>query len=182
MQKNYNLLIGDSMKKNLLTYMILLGTVLLLLSACSSQKESAQKDAQEKMHVHHAENGDLRELTQSIETLPEFLNDKPEEMQMIYRAVPKYQELLESIPCYCGCGESAGHKDNYDCFVFENKETGEIVWDDHGTRCGVCLETAGESILKYNDGESIEEIRQYIDEKYKEGFAEPTPTQAPAKS
>ena len=32
----------------------------------------------------------------------------------IARAIP---EVLESIPCYCSCYQSAGHRNNLDCFV-----------------------------------------------------------------
>ncbi|OYD55997.1 hypothetical protein CGZ90_19920, partial [Fictibacillus aquaticus] len=69
-----------------------------------------------------------------------------------------------------------GHKNNYDCFVFENKKSGAIVWDDHGTKCGVCLEIAAKSVLDYSKGKSIKEIRNTIDETYKQGYAKPTPT------
>lgn len=46
--------------------------------------------------------------------------------------------------------------------------------------CGVCLETAAESIIQYKDGKCLKEIRQYIDEKYKEGYSKPTPTPFPS--
>ena len=42
-----------------------------------------------------------------------------------------------------------------------------MVWDDHGTRCGVCLEIAAQSILDLRDGMSIKDIRTKVDEKYK---------------
>lgn len=46
--------------------------------------------------------------------------------------------------------------------------------------CGVCLETAAESIIQYKDGKCLKEIRQYIDEKYKEGYSKPIPTPFPS--
>ncbi|MBU8878943.1 PCYCGC domain-containing protein [Bacillus sp. FJAT-29790] len=169
------------MKKKVFAYFISVATVFVLLSACSSaQKEATKTDNVEDLHVYHAENGDLREWTESSKHLPQFLKDKPEQMQLIYGAVAGHQELLEHIPCYCGCAESGDHMNNYDCFVFENKQGGEVVWDDHGTRCGVCLETAAESIVQHKEGKPIKEIRQYIDEKYKKGYAKPTPTPFPS--
>lgn len=120
--------------------------------------------------------GDLRQETESTSVLPAFLNEKSEEIKMVYAAAAQNQKLLEHIPCYCGCGDSVGHKDNYDCFVHKNNEDGSLVWDDHGTRCQVCLDIAAESIVMYSEGKSIKEIREYIDDKYKEGYAEPTPT------
>ncbi|WLV24341.1 PCYCGC motif-containing (lipo)protein [Aciduricibacillus chroicocephali] len=155
---------------------------MILLSACANESsapggpsEPQQKDNEPKITQH---GGDIREETSNIKTLPTFLNSKPENMQNIYAAAGQHKELLEQMPCYCGCGESAGHKDNYDCFVHENENNGKVVWDDHGTKCQVCLEIAAEAITESQNGKSDAEIRKAIDEKYKEGYAEPTPTPA----
>ena len=84
------------------------------------------------------------------------------------------------MPCYCGCGDAAGHESNLNCFIAEVREDGSILWDDHGTRCQVCVDIAVESVKLYQDGKTIKEIRHIIDEKYKEGYAKPTPTKMPA--
>ncbi|MEW4265229.1 PCYCGC motif-containing (lipo)protein [Priestia megaterium] len=115
------------------------------------------------------------EETASNEVLPEFLKDKPEEMQTIYMNAVQNKGLLENISCYCCCGESAGHKNNYDCFIHENKKDGKVVWDDHGTKCGVGLEIAAQSVSDLKSGISIKQIRQLIVEKYKSGYATPNP-------
>ncbi|MCZ0755019.1 PCYCGC motif-containing (lipo)protein [Anoxybacillus sp. J5B_2022] len=143
----------------------------LLVSACSSNETKEHKN-----HSYTTNSGDVRETTKSVDHLPAFLSQYDENMAVLYQQAAKHQKLLESIPCYCGCGESAGHQNNYDCFVYENKKDGSVVWDDHATKCGVCLEIAAESITEYEQGKSMKEIRQTIDEKYKEGYAEPTPT------
>ncbi len=145
----------------------------ILLSACSSEEES---QVEHQNHTEQLSNGDIREETSGRDQKPEFLLEKPEDLQTIYLAVAQHQDLLENIPCYCGCGESANHKDNYDCFIYENKQSGAVVWDDHGTKCGVCLETAVEAINDFNDGKTVKEIRQTIDNKYKEGYPKPTAT------
>lgn len=173
------------MKGKVCAYFLFVATLMLVITGCSStSQESKVIDQVEDSnhgdeHSYHVKNGDLRELTASVSELPNFLMDKPEQMQIIYQAAAQHQEVLEYIPCYCGCAESGDHKDSYACFVYDYKENGEVMWDDHGTRCGVCLETAAESIIQYKDGKSISEIREYIDEKYKEGYAEPTPTKMP---
>ncbi|MFD2990232.1 PCYCGC motif-containing (lipo)protein [Fictibacillus nanhaiensis] len=177
------------MKKRQLILTMTLG-VSFLISGCGSKSEdehknhqegsSAKQEASHEGHENHLPNGDIQELTASMDVLPGFLDKQPEEIAAIYAEVPKYKELLETMPCFCGCGESAGHKDNYDCFVSENKEDGKIVWDDHGTKCGTCLEIAAISMSASADGKTPVEIRNMIDEKYKEGYAEPTPTPMPA--
>lgn len=34
-----------------------------------------------------------------------------------YQAARDYPELLERMPCYCGCYQSAGHQNNLDCYT-----------------------------------------------------------------
>jgi bacterioferritin-associated ferredoxin len=163
---------GEKMKlKIALTMMLAFST--LVLGACGNNKTASE--GTEKGHAGHM-TGDLRQETENTDHLPEFLETKSDDMKMLYQAAAKHEELLQHIPCYCGCGESAGHMNNYDCFVYENKENGVVEWDDHGTKCGVCLEIAAESIIEYGNGKTVKEIRQAIDEKYKEGYAKPTPT------
>ncbi|WP_245802017.1 PCYCGC domain-containing protein [Fictibacillus arsenicus] len=160
----------------------------VLISGCGNEKEEEHKNHQgqsqqehkESAHEKHLPSGDIQQLTASTDIMPAFLDKQPENISAIYAAAPKFKEVLESMPCYCGCGDSAGHKNNYDCFVADNKEDGKIVWDDHGTKCGTCLEIAAISMSESAEGKSTLEIRKMIDEKYKEGFAEPTPTPMPA--
>jgi hypothetical protein len=145
----------------------------LAFAGCSNHH--ANDSSNDHNHIVR-ENGDIREETSGVSALPSFLNEKPDELKKIYASAANHQELLENIPCYCGCGEAANHKNNYDCFIYENKDNGAVVWDDHATRCGVCLEIAAESMLLYNEGKTIKEIREYIDQQYQEGYAKPTPT------
>ncbi|MEH6946973.1 PCYCGC motif-containing (lipo)protein [Bacillus sp. JJ634] len=158
------------LKKAMLTFGI---CSTLLLGACSSEEESHDNH---QGHTEHTSSGDIREETSGIGEMPKFLADKPEDMQTIYAAAAKHQELLEQIPCYCGCGESANHQNNYDCFVFENKKSGAVVWDDHGTKCGVCLEIAAKTVIDFNNGKTVKEIREAIDQQYEKGYAKPTDT------
>ena len=79
------------------------------------------------------------------------------------------------IPCYCGCGESVGHK-TIKIALFVKLKNGEVVWDSHATTCVNCLEIAVESASMKQKGKSTLEIRNYIDNKYKEGYGKPTPT------
>jgi hypothetical protein len=122
--------------------------------------------------------GDLREET-AADKLPSFLKDHDPRVVAVYQAAAKHPELLEKIPCFCGCGKSAGHRSNKSCFIHDEKPDGRLVWDSHGVGCGVCQQIAMESVQMKEQGKSVKEIRGYIDQKYKEGFAEPTPTPMP---
>ncbi|NEZ42037.1 PCYCGC motif-containing (lipo)protein [Paenibacillus alvei] len=157
--------------------------VLAIVTGCGNFSDSKEAeghaDHSKGQHDRLMKNDDLRQITASVDELPPFLKDKQKEMQQIYQLAATNSELLQYIPCYCGCGEVAGHKSNLNCFV-ASKEEGKIEWDDHGTRCGVCLDIAVEASLMLRDGKSMKEIRQTIDTKYKEGYAEPTPTPLPS--
>lgn len=153
--------------------------ILLTLVACNSEVEEQQvKEADEHL-LHNHLSGDLQEWTNSSEELPVFLNSQSEQIRQVYTLAGAASEVLQWIPCYCGCGESAGHRNNLNCFISEKREDGSILWDDHGTRCVVCLEIAVQSAQLYSEGKALHEIRNTIDVKYNEGYAKPTPTDMP---
>lgn len=172
---------------------LLAGTI--LLAACgnnadeSSEKNHVEHDqtqtTETKEHMNHTNhqhtlaNGDLQEETASAKILPSFLDQKSEDLKLVYKAAGQATEILKWMPCYCGCAESANHKSNLNCFIKEVKDDGSVVWDDHGTRCIVCVEIAIKSIKQSQEGASLKEIRNQIDHDYNEGYSEPTPTPMP---
>lgn len=164
---------------------VLLAASILFLSACGADQNSAE---QPEEHVqqsashggHEHASSDIQEATAGADVLPSFLDYQNENVRLVYQIAGQTTDILEWIPCYCGCGESVGHKSNLNCFIQEKREDGTIVWDDHGTRCIVCLEIALQSAQMHKDGKSLKEIRNAIDAAYNEGFAEPTSTKMPA--
>ncbi len=154
---------------------------LIALVGCS-KSPSAKQEADHHLAIGESirlANGDLQETTASTQELPAFLDDKDETMQIIYQAAAENSDLLQWIPCYCGCAESADHQHNGNCFYKEIRPDGVVVWDDHGTRCNACLETAAYSVMMKQEGKNLLEIRNWIDQNYKEGYAPPTPTPMP---
>jgi len=143
--------------------------LLILSTACSGT-------GKETHGTHRMPNGDLREETGSAAILPSFLDGQQKIVRQVYQLAAQNAELLEWIPCYCGCGESAGHRNNLNCFIHEIRDDETVVWDDHGTRCQVCLEIAVLSVQMERQGMPVQDIRQAIDDKYGEGYAAPTPT------
>lgn len=154
----------------MLKKLVLLGLISIsILSACG--KEGTES------HAGHT--GDLREITSSVDVLPSFLDNQSEDIRLVYQAAGKAADVLQWIPCYCGCGESAGHKSNENCFIHEIKEDGSVVWDDHGTQCGVCLKIAAQTVQLKQEGKSNLEIRHFMDDMYNKGYAKPTDTAMP---
>ncbi|WP_372632550.1 PCYCGC motif-containing (lipo)protein [Cohnella sp.] len=155
-----------------------LGLGLLVMSACGKAEQASSGEGHP--HASHASNGDLREITASSDTLPFFLEEQPDAVRLAYQIAGALDDTLQWIPCYCGCGGSAGHKSNLNCFIHEVREDGTVEWDDHGTRCGVCVQIAVESAQLKQQGKSNLDIRKHIDSKYQTGYAKPTDTPMPA--
>ncbi|GEL05761.1 PCYCGC domain-containing protein [Rummeliibacillus sp. G93] len=179
------------MKKKWLSC-LLAGT--MLLAACGNSADKTAKENQDSEKAtqsektehtahqggqHELPNGDLQEETASSDILPSFLDKQSEDLKLVYQAAGKATEVLKWMPCYCGCAESANHESNLNCFIKEVKKDGSIVWDDHGTRCIVCVEIAIKSIKQAQEGVPLKDIRKKIDEDYKEGYSKPTKTPMP---
>lgn len=165
---------------------VAIASLSLTAVACNSQEEN-----NEKQHKNHSTqssnshsqdqqgNADIKETTKNANQLPSFLQGIDPKIAQVYQIAAKNAPLLDSMPCYCGCGESVNHKSNRDCFIQQIKEDGAIVWDSHGTKCSTCLDIAVESSILKKQGKTDLEIRNFIDNKYKD-FGKPTPTPMPA--
>ncbi|MGD8192518.1 PCYCGC motif-containing (lipo)protein [Brevibacillus ginsengisoli] len=164
---------------------LFLFSLFLILAGCgtpgnqSSTSHDTHQNTSQPGHQQHAPNGDLQETTASIKQLPNFLNTVDPQIKEVYRIAGDNLDVLKWMPCYCGCADSAGHEHNAHCFVKEVQADGSVVWDDHGTRCGTCMEIAAISAKMKQEGKSLKEIRNTIDDQYKTGYSKPTPTPMP---
>ncbi|GAB6926392.1 PCYCGC domain-containing protein [Paenibacillus sp. JCM 10914] len=133
----------------------------MLLSACGG-KESATAG-----HQHGAES-ERYETTASLTVMPEFLANYTDNTQAIYATVSEVEDIIKEIKCYCGCmDEENGYHDSlHRCFIAESTD-GEVKWTDHGAQCGICLTELQDAKRLQDEGKSIEEIKQFIDNKYK---------------
>ncbi|MDQ0057937.1 PCYCGC motif-containing (lipo)protein [Paenibacillus harenae] len=169
------------MKKSIRSAIYLLVLAGFVLGGCSNNAHEAHnEETSSHEDQHHTVSGDLQERTASLAELPSFLNAASPTIRTAYAVAASLTDTLPYIPCYCGCGESAGHRSNLNCFIAEVKEDGSVVWDDHGTRCGVCMEIAVKTAAMKESGVELERIRQIIDDAYKEGYAKPTLTELPS--
>jgi hypothetical protein len=56
----------------------------------------------------------------------------PDVVRAVYEFAARHPEVLSYVPCFCGCERSAGHRDNYDCFIRGRDAAGRPQWDGHG--------------------------------------------------
>lgn len=69
-------------------------------------------------------NGDLAKVE-----WPSFVTDGDPEVQSLYEFQITHGELMRYMPCFCGCGQSAGHRSNRDCYVQRVNADGSVVLD-----------------------------------------------------
>jgi len=90
-----------------------------------------------------------------------------EVVRATYEFAARHPEVLQYVPCYCGCDRSAGHRGNHDCFVKRRGAYGRILeWDSHGYGCAICIDVARDSMQMFNSGAKPAAIRAAIDAKY----------------
>lgn len=66
-----------------------------------------------------------------LEQMPDYVQTAPTNVQEAYRFAVANPELLEQMPCYCGCG-GVGHTSNIDCYVKAFNADGSVAeFDNH---------------------------------------------------
>ncbi len=85
-----------------------------------------------------------------------------------YTYATLHPDILEQIPCYCGCGEHGSEASNgkphrflRDCFINDNWQ-----YDDHGSNCDTCQALASKVQDYLASGKTLKEARDLIDQEY----------------
>jgi len=102
--------------------------------------------------------------------------EAPQMVRDAYAFAVDHGAELRYIPCFCGCGTTAGHRDNWDCFVKTETVPGTYILDPHGFACGTCVGVALDTRAMLASGMGLKAIRAAIDVKWSAvGPATPTP-------
>lgn len=101
-----------------------------------------------------------------LDVWPAMYRSAPSLVQKAYRYAAQHEAGLRYIPCYCGCGLSAGHLSNYDCFVSDAKPDGWVKLDAHGLNCGTCVAITIEVAGMRDQGLQLRAIRTAIDARW----------------
>lgn len=103
------------MRNKLFIALLLITLLSLFTGACTSQKENEEL------------------ALAPVSALPKEVQDAPSTVREAYQFALANPDVLNKIPCYCGCGEGHGeevaHQSVNDCFVREIKGDGTVVWD-----------------------------------------------------
>lgn len=133
---------------------------ILLLSGCGGKESALSHD--------HGLDSEKYETTASVTVMPELLFVYTDNTQASYAAVGELEDILKELKCYCGCmdDEKKLHDSLHRCFIAEKNNEG-VKWTDHGAQCGTCLSELQDAKRLNGEGKSIEEIKDFIDNKYK---------------
>lgn len=100
-----------------------------------------------------------------VSQLPAEVQAAPLTVRTAYQFAAGNPDLMQHIPCYCGCGD-IGHGSNYECYVSRVDASGNITFDNHALGCSICVDITLDVMRMLEDGKSQEEARAYIDATY----------------
>ena len=131
-------------------FIVLIGLIAFSgLSACSSQSQS----------------GDEHLAMAQMEQMPAEVQSAPVTVQEAYQFSVANPDIMDEIPCYCGCG-NVGHTSNYDCYVSDVDDQGIITFDNHALGCSICVDITQDVMRLLEDGKTPQEALVYINTTY----------------
>jgi hypothetical protein len=101
----------------------------------------------------------------SMGGMPADVKSAPISVQQGYQFATANPDILQQIPCYCGCGKM-GHTSNYSCYIKGKDEAGKISYDTHALGCSICVDISQDVMRLLKDKKSIQEIKTYVDQTY----------------
>jgi hypothetical protein len=81
-----------------------------------------------------------------------------------YRYALDHHDVLQFLPCYCGCG-AMGHGSNLDCY-FEPRSDGSIRFEEHASYCTICVDITLKAKELIASGASLPQVRDAIDAQF----------------
>ncbi|MBI4772026.1 MAG: hypothetical protein HY784_16825 [Chloroflexi bacterium] len=96
--------------------------------------------------------------------MPADVQAAPVRVQQAYQFAAANPEVMQQIPCYCGCG-AMGHTSNYDCYV-SGSSGDDLSFDTHALGCSICVDITQDTMRLLKQGKTIPQIRAYVDNTY----------------
>ena len=97
--------------------------------------------------------------------MPDEVKSAPLVTQQAYQFAVANPDVMQHIPCYCGCG-SMGHTSNYSCYVESVDAKGNVKFDGHALGCSICVDITQDAIRLSKQGKSPQDIKAYVDKTY----------------
>lgn len=111
---------------------------------------------------------------------PDYVTALPSEGQGAYAFALARPDVLQWLPCYCGCA-AMGHRSNLDCFFQRREVQGTYQYEEHASFCDICVKTANLASQMLQQGSTMTQIRAAVDNTFS-GSAPGTDTPLPPSS
>lgn len=109
---------------------------------------------------------------------PAYVKALPIDWQGAYAYALARPDVLQWLPCYCGCN-GMGHRSNLDCFFQRREEKGFYAWEEHASYCDICVQAANMAGEMLRHGSTMVQIRDAVDARWSGGSAPGTDTPRP---
>lgn len=93
---------------------------------------------------------------------PAYVAELPAASQAAYAYALARPDVLQWLPCYCGC-VAMDHRSNLDCFFRGREVPGSFAFEEHASYCDVCVDTANLASRMLHDGSTIGQVRAAVD-------------------
>ncbi len=97
--------------------------------------------------------------------MPAEVKSAPVVTQQAYQFAVANPDVMQQIPCYCGCG-SMGHTSNYSCYVQNADASGNVTFDSHAIGCSICVDITQDAMRLSKQGKSPQDIKAFVDRTY----------------
>lgn len=127
--------------------------LLILVATVSAGCSGGTSDGEHALHMA------------PLDQMPAEVQAAPVVVRQAYQFAAANPDVMQQIPCYCGCG-AMGHTSNYSCYVADVSAEGTITYDSHALGCSICVDITQDTMRLLKQGKSIQEIRAYVDQTY----------------
>ncbi|MEW6225047.1 MAG: PCYCGC motif-containing (lipo)protein [Chloroflexota bacterium] len=105
------------------------------------------------------------EVTATWKARPDYVAALPDAWQAAYAYALARPDVLQWLPCYCGC-VGMGHRSNLDCFFQRREVEGFYAYEEHASYCDICVETANLAQQLLREGSTIVAVRAAVDARF----------------
>ena len=120
----------------------------------------------------------VAEAESAWDARPDYVRTADARTQEAYAFAIARPDVADWMPCYCGC-VAMDHRNNTDCYLRPRENGMPVVFDEHASYCGVCVDITLLSKTMIGEGRSLPEIRAAVDSQFGD-IAAGTDTPLPA--
>ena len=78
------------------------------------------------------------EVTTAWGARPDYVKALPADGQAAYAFALARPDVLQWLPCYCGCA-GIPHRSNLDCYFQRREVRGTFTFEEHASFCDICV-------------------------------------------